>query len=249
MREMTDELLARIAAKAADPKRRYMKAAEDEARIILPVEEIERREEAWTRRNLIKSAAARGQEMSAEEVEGYLAEWRASREAARLAMEAQMRAWGQTPPATRSFIETDTHIGVSSDPPGAKPLQPPPTESDWKELEQIVGRAMPEDLKTLYTISDGGFGPGFSGLHPVQKIGSYCEDFRRRGPDYCGTITYPASFVPLATEVLDYHLDLDTGRIISSNQNWDNDGLDAEDIYDIAFQSLAEMMENWAAAD
>ncbi len=53
MREMTDELLARIAAKAADPTRRYMKAAEDEARIELPVEEIERREEAWTRRNLI----------------------------------------------------------------------------------------------------------------------------------------------------------------------------------------------------
>ena len=60
MREMTDELLARIAAKAADPTRRYMKAAEDEARIELSVEEIERREEAWTRRNLITSAAARG---------------------------------------------------------------------------------------------------------------------------------------------------------------------------------------------
>ena len=158
-------------------------------------------------------------------------------------------AWGQTPPATKSFIETEHHIGASSEPPGAKPLQPPPSESDWAQLEQIVGRSLPEDLKALYNISDGGFGPGFAGLHPVQLIGSYCEDYRRRGPDYCGTIAYPASFVPLATETLDYHLDLDTGRIISSNQNWDNDGLEAEDIYDIAFQSLADMMENWVAAD
>ena len=249
MREMTDELLAKIAAKAADPKRRYMKAAEDEARIELPVDEIERREEDWTRRNLIKSAAASGQEMSSDEVDRAMNEWRASRDAMRSAMEAQMRAWGQTPPATKSFIETETHIGASSEPPGAKPLKPPPTERDWKQLEQIIGRPLPDDLKALYTISDGGFGPGFTGLHPVKLIGSTCEDFRRRGPDYCGTIAYPASFVPLATEMLDYHLDLDTGRIISSNQNWENDGLEAEDIYDIAFQSLAEMMENWLTTD
>jgi hypothetical protein len=143
MREMTDELLARIAAKAADPKRRYMKAAEDEARIVLPVEEIERREEAWTRRNLEKSLAARGEDMSSEDVERHMAEWRASRDAMRLAMEAQMRAWGQTPPTTVSFIETDNHIGTSSEPPGAKPLQPAPTESDWERLEQIVGRSLP----------------------------------------------------------------------------------------------------------
>lgn len=127
-------------------------------------------------------------------------------------------------------------------------MQRPPTESDWNRLEQIVGRSIPEDLKCLYTISDGGFGPGFTGLHTVQLIGSFYEDYRRRGPDYCGTVVYPASFIPLATEMLDYHLDLDTGRVISSNQNWENDGLDPEGIFDIAFQSLAEMMENWLKA-
>ena len=245
MDKLTDELLARLRAKARDPGRRYMKAAEDEARIELPVEEIERREEAWTRRNLIRSAAADGREMSGEEVERCMDAWRASRDAARAAMEAQMRAWGQTPPRTRSFIETEDHIGASSEPPGAKPLRPPPTPGDWKALEQRVGRSIPEDLKRLYAISDGGFGPGFTGLHSVEQIGSFCEDYRRRGPDYCGTIVYPQSFIPLAAGMLDYHLDLDTGRIISSNQNWENDGLDPEDIYDIAYQSLAEMMEDW----
>lgn len=245
MEKLTDKLLARIALKANDPKRRYMKAAEDEARIELPIEEIECREEAWTRRNLVRSAAASGQEISSEELERCMDEWRASREATRSAMDAQMRAWGQTPPRTKSFIETEDYISASNEPAGAKPLRSPPTHSDWKALEQIVGRSIPEDLTRLYAISDGGFGPGFTGLHSVQLIGSSYEDYRRRGPDYCGTVIYPEFFIPLATERLDYHLDLDTGRIISSNQNWDNEGLDKEDIYDIAFQSLATMMEDW----
>lgn len=129
MKEMTDELLARIAARAADPKRRYMKAAEDEARIELPVEEIERREEDWTRRNLVRSAAATGQEMSSEEVERCMDEWRASREATRLAMEAQMRAWGQTPPATKSFIETETVSVHLPNPPEPKRCSGPPRKA------------------------------------------------------------------------------------------------------------------------
>jgi hypothetical protein len=62
-------------------------------------------------------------------------------------MEAQMRAWGQTPPKTRSFIETEDYISASSKPPGATPLPPPPTENDWKSLEQIVGRPVPADLE------------------------------------------------------------------------------------------------------
>ena len=241
---MTDELLARIAERARDPKRRYMTAAEDEARVELPIEEIERREEAWTRKNLARSAAE-GEEMSAEDVERYMDEWRASRDAVRRDMEAQMRAWGQTPPTTKSFIETEHHISVSSEPAGARPLQPPPTESDWKALEQIAGQPIPEDLKRLYTISDGGFGPGFTGLMPVQLIGAGCEDYRRRGPDYCGTVAYPDSFIPLATETLDYHYDLDTGRIISSNSHWEDQELGSDEIYDVAFQSLGAMMEDW----
>jgi hypothetical protein len=42
MSEMTDELLGRIAERAKDPRRRYMTAADDEALVRLPVEEIER---------------------------------------------------------------------------------------------------------------------------------------------------------------------------------------------------------------
>jgi hypothetical protein len=245
MEELTDELLARIAERAEDPKRRYAKAAEDEARIELTIEEIDRREEEFTRKTLVRSAAANGEEMSAEDVERHMDGWRTSRNAARRAMEDQMRAWGQTPPKTMSFIETENYVGASSDPPGAKPLQAPATKDDWEALEHVVGRSTPNDLKRLYTISDGGFGPGIRGLNAVQLICSAYEDYRRRGPDYCGTVVYPESFIPLAFELLDYHYDLETGRIVSSNQNWENDGLEPEDIYDIAFPSLAAMMEDW----
>ena len=217
MSEMSDELLRRIAERAADPKRRYMTAAEDESRVALPIEEIEKK---------FRSFSPEAGDMFRE-------------------MQARLRASGRDKP-TMSFVQReDGSVGASSDPPGAKPLAPPPGESDWDELEQLFGYPIPHDLKRLYSIADGGFGPGFTGLNPVQRIASYCEDFRRRGPDYCGTIHYPESFLPIAGEMLNYHYDVETGRIISSNEDWVNDGLEKEDVYDIAFQSLAEMMENW----
>lgn len=245
METITEELLSRIAERARYPKRRYMLASEDEARVELPLDEIDRREEEWTRRNFIRSAAIMGRDMPTEDIERYMDEWRTSRDTIRKEMDAQMRAWGQRLPTTKSLIETDDAFRVSSDPPGAKPLQLPPSESDWEALENVVGRAVPEDLRRLYSISDGGFGPGFYGLNSVQLIIAGCDDFRRRGPDYCNSILYPPSFIPLAGQTLDYHFDLDTGRIISSNAYWENDDLDVEDIYNVEFQSLAALMEDW----
>ena len=252
MNEMSDELLARIAERATDPNRRYMNAAEDQSKVELPIDEIDRRFDDWSVRNQEQARdAALRDGMTPEEFDKNVQENKAIED--RFGgqpnpldmIRAQMEAWGQTPPSKMSFVEKDGYIGASTQPPGSKPLTPPPGAGDWAELERIVGWPMPEDLKRLYSISDGGFGPGFDGLNPVQRIGSYCKDYRRRGPDYCGTIDYPASFIPIANEMLDYHYDLETGRIISSDQDWDNHGLEKEDIYDIAFQSLAEMMEDW----
>jgi len=219
MTDISDELLARIAERAANPNRRYMTAAEDQSRVELPVEEIKRRFDQF------------------DETAGDSFR----------AMQDKMRDWGFNLDKM-SFVEReDGSIGASAESPGAKPLAAPPSPDDWHKLEQTVGRPRPGDLKRLYSIADGGFGPGFTGLNPLQSVGACYEDFRRRGPDYCGTIDYPASFVPIAAEMLDYHYDLDTGRIISSNQDWDNDPQDPKDVYDIAFQSLAEMMEDWLA--
>jgi len=254
MTEMTDELLARIAARARDASRRYMTAAEGQSRVELPVEEIERRWEEWHAKNREKEReAALRDGMTPEEYDRNVQRNQESqsrifgegKHSGWSLIEQQMRAWGHAAPKTMSFIETEDHIGVSAEPPGAKPLRLPPDESDWAKLEQIAGRPIPDELKRLYSIADGGFGPGFTGLNSVQSIGINCEDFRRRGPDYCGTVAYPDSFLPIAEETLNYHYDLDSGRIISSNQDWGNDGLEPQDIYDIAFQSLAAMMEDW----
>ena len=219
MKDLSDELIARITRRALDPKRRYMTAAQDEGAVSLPTGDI-----------ASKFAAS-----SPEAGEVFRQ------------MQERMASMGFDMP-TMSFVEGAGHISASSNPPGAKPLAPPPGERDWAALEAIAGAPMPADLKQLYTIADGGFGPGFTGLHSVESIGSNCEDLRRRGPDYCGTIHYPASFLPIADETLNYHYDLDTGRIISSNQDWENDGLDPEDVYDVAHQSLAAMMEHWLAS-
>jgi hypothetical protein len=217
MNEISDELLRRIAERASDPRRRYMTAAEDESRVSLPVEEIEKK----------------FRDFSPEAGDVF-------RE-----MQSRLRASGNARP-TMSFVQrSDGTVGASSDPPGAKPLEAPPSESDWDDLEQICGWAIPDDLKRLYSIADGGFGPGFTGMNSVHGIGRYCEDYRRRGPDYTGEIHYPESFLPIANEMLDYHYDVETGRIISSDQDWESHELEKEDVYDIAFQSLADMMENW----
>lgn len=249
---MSDDLLRRIAERAADPNRRYAYAAEDQSKVELPIDEIEKRFEEWHARNDAKAREAAIRDgMTPEEFDEQA---RKDRELEARhnpnglnpfnAMLEQMRAWG-TDPKTMSFVETDGHIGASMRPTGAKPLTPKPSEAEWAELEDIVGRPMPSDLKRLYTISNGGFGPGFEGLNSINDIGWRYKDFRRRGPDYCGSIDYPASFVPIVADMLDYHYDLDTGRIISSDQDWDSHELDKEEIYDIAFQSLAEMMEDW----
>ncbi len=246
MGTITDVLLARIAERASDPVRRCGNSSEDKAKIALPVvEDIDRRREEWTRRHLLSSAQATGEDLSEAELEDYMQQWRETRDATRRAMEAQMRAWGQTPLEARSFVETDNHFETSSQSPGAVPLKPAPTDDEWKSLETRVGWCIPDELKRLYSIADGGFGPGSNGLKAIELIAADCEDLRRRGPDFCSTIAYPENFIPLASGALDYHYDLETGKIVSSNQNWSNDGIEPEDIYVLAFDHLAAMMEDW----
>jgi hypothetical protein len=228
MTEMTDDLLARIRERAADPLRRYMMASEDQSRVELPTDEIQRR---FDERDQAEIEAGREPGLG----HGDLFRM----------MQDKMREWGHNPDKM-SFIErADGTMGASTNPPGATPLSQPPSEQDWEELERLTGRSIPHDLRRLYSIADGGFGPGFTGLKPVESIGASRKDLLRRGPDYCGTIAYPDSFLPIAEEMLHYHYDLDTGRIISSDQDWENHGLEPEDVYDIAFQSLAAMMEHW----
>ncbi len=158
-----------------------------------------------------------------------------------------MKDWGFPLPAM-TFNQADGHMSASSEPPGVKPLPEPAMRSSWRPLEAKLGRDIPEELMRLYTIADGGFGPGFHGLHPIDRIDSYRDDFLRRGPDYCNSIDYPPTYLPLASEERDVHYDLDSGRIISSNEYWtEEEDASADRIFQPAFGNLAAMMEEWLA--
>ena len=53
-----------------------------------------------------------------------------------------MAAMGFNMP-TMSFVDSGGSKRASSDPPGAKPLAPPPGDDDWAELERIAGAPIP----------------------------------------------------------------------------------------------------------
>lgn len=220
MARLQQDLIARIAQRAQDPRRRYLLAAEDESGVALSMSEIERKLDQSN------SHAA---------------------EALQLVLK-QMKHRGLNLPRMTLVDRADGVISASSQARGAKPLAPPPAKADWQELETIMGRAVPEELKELYTIADGGFGPGARGLYPVRQIASAYQDLRRRGPDYCGTIDYPQGFLPIAEEKLQYHYCVETGHIVTSNQDWENDGLPATQIFEVAFPTLADMMKAWLAS-
>ena len=159
MTEMTDELLARIAQRASDPKRRYMTAAKEQAdhdlAVELSVEEIERRLEEIDREELARWRVDDGGPTKADLFR---------------MMQAQARAFGKCR-STMWWVERDDgSTRYSGGRPQVKPLESAPGSSDWDKLEHVTGRQIPDDLKRLYSISDGGFGPGFTGLNSVETI-------------------------------------------------------------------------------
>lgn len=245
--DFPDILLHRVAERARDPRRRYMSAAEEEQAVKLSAGDAEQRMRAWTADLVRRAAALSGEQLSDLELEQRAKSLHEQQGTARRMVEEQMRAWGMQPPTSGAFVQGADHVQMSSSPPGASLLPQPPKPEDWEFLELAAAQLIPLDLRRLYLVADGGFGPGFTGLYSVKLIASNCLDLRRRGPDYCNSIEYPQSYLPLAEEMLAYHYDIDTGRIISSNPNWANEDLEPEDIYDVAFQSLAAMMEDWLA--
>lgn len=131
-------------------------------------------------------------------------------------------------------------------PSGGQALGAAPSPQAIADAERRIGRPLPDELKQLYMIGDGGFGPG-DGLFPLAGLIERYEDFTEEpfGPN---GQDWPANLLPLFDEnpVL-VCIDADSGAIVA----WDPEELEEET--DAAWKrsfkpeepSLAALMERW----
>jgi hypothetical protein len=129
-------------------------------------------------------------------------------------------------------------------------LQSPPTEDQIAEAERRIGHALPEELRQLYAIADGGFGPG-GGLFSLRELVSRYRELTKEPYGPLGQ-DWPANLLPIFDEdpVL-ICIDLESGRIVA----WDPEEIEDEE-RDEDWQrsfipqqaSLAALMDEWLGA-
>jgi len=132
-------------------------------------------------------------------------------------------------------------------PTGPQSLAPPPGEAELARAEAAIGRPLPAEVRQLYAIGDGGFGPG-EGLLPLAKlVERYCdltlEPYGPLGQDW------PKNLLPLFDEnPLLSCIDLDSGEMVA----WDPEEIEDEDSdedwqksFKLEHPSLAALMSQW----
>ena len=132
----------------------------------------------------------------------------------------------------------------------ARELSAAPDEARLAEAERRIGRPLPPELRQLYAIGDGGFGPGGGLLRLGELVARYHELTREPygplGQDW------PANLLPLFDEDPQLIcLDLDSGGIVE----WDPEEIEDEES-DADWQrsfirrqaSLGELLEQWLGA-
>jgi hypothetical protein len=136
---------------------------------------------------------------------------------------------------------------VGDAPGGPQPLRPAPDEPALAAAEQAIGRPLPAEVRRLYAIADGGFGPG-AGLMPLAEL---VERYREMTGAPYGPIgqDWPKNLLPLFDEdpVLGC-IDLDSGEMVA----WDPEEIEDEDSdedwqrsFKVEHPSLAMRMSEW----
>ncbi|WP_156170040.1 SMI1/KNR4 family protein [Aurantiacibacter luteus] len=163
----------------------------------------------------------------------------------------QMANWGQSMP--EMFLSTDANgnRSASSSNPDT-PLARPASKADLAALEKRIGRPLPEDLRQMFGIADGGWGPGFShteghgpGLNSVRGMISELDDLERRGPDYCGEGVWPMHFVPLTENFGPAAYDLDTGQVWQWDEHYYDHDKTVAEAWSVSHASLADFLSDW----
>ena len=138
-------------------------------------------------------------------------------------------------------------MSMGNMPSGPQPLAPPPSEAELAGAEKAIGRALPAEVRQLYAIGDGGFGPGEGLMSVAELVDRYREltdePYGPAGQDW------PKNLLPLFDEnpVLSC-IDLETGEMIA----WDPEEIEDEDSdadWQRSFKpehpSLAALMAQW----
>lgn len=115
------------------------------------------------------------------------------------------------------------------------------------KAEQSLGFALPEQLRQLYDLADGGFGPGMAGLLPLAQMAKRYLAYtgKPQGPN---DEPWPARLLPLAEDdPAVYCLDLQDGSIVRHDvQEMDHLGRGQwERSFRREATSLAEWLEAW----
>ena len=167
------------------------------------------------------------------------------------AIRAQMSEWGM--PMPEMFLSSDAHGNrrASTDNPDY-PLAPPASAQDLARLEARIGRPLPEDLRQMYGIADGGWGPGYSytqghgpGLNSALGTITEMDDLERRGPGYTAELEWPRSFVPLTENVGPAAYDLDTGEIWQFDDHWYDHEKTIDQAWAVSHPSLQDFLQEW----
>ena len=115
-------------------------------------------------------------------------------------------------------------VSFGGAPAGPQPLRPPPDDAGLAKAEQAVGRSLPAEVRQLYAIGDGGFGPG-GGLMPLSELVDRYDELTREPFGPLGQ-DWPRNLLPLFDEdpVLGC-IDMDSGEMIA----WDPEEIEDED--------------------
>ena len=167
----------------------------------------------------------------------------------------QLHEWGHPMPPMHFTTYSDGSLGASSTKESALPLADPATAAQIAALEKLIGRPLPPDLRSLYAIADGGWGPGIAftmghgrGIQSLQTVRETLADLRRRGPGYTGEAEWPAHLLPIGDRTGPISYDLDTGRIVAFNDYYYDDDQTIDQAFTVIHPSLEAWLREWVAS-
>ena len=163
----------------------------------------------------------------------------------------QMEAWGQQMPEMHLSMDANGNRSASSQKRSEGPA-PPASPEDLGRLERRIGRPLPADLRQMFGIANGGWGPGYAytqgygaGVMSVSGVIAELDDLERRGPGYTGEMAWPANLLPLTDLGGTTSYDLDTGQIVQFDDHWYDHDITIAEAFRATHPGLEDFLQEW----